>query len=152
MDKLTILFSQLENKFPFSEKMNEQVSKVAAGWHIEHTMLTAIRIIGALEKSDPSGYHWKFNPTKLFVFTFNKIPRGKGKAPKQVQPNGSAGKDELNHQLQILKSKLTVLSSLQKNQFFDHPYFGHLQLKEAIKFLRIHTKHHLDIINEIIKN
>ena len=152
MNKLSDLINQLEDKFPFSEKMNEPVSKVAAGWHIAHTMMTAIRIIDALEKSDPSGYHWKFNPTKLFVFTLNKIPRGKGKAPKQVQPNGSAAEDELHHQLQILRSKLTVLSSLQKDKFFDHPYFGHLQLKEAIKFLRIHTKHHLDIINEIIKN
>ena len=151
MNKLTDLINQLETIIPFCEKMNESVSKVAAGWHIEHTMLTAIRIIDALEKSDPSGYHWKFNPSKIFVFTLNKIPRGKGKAPKQVQPNGSAGKDELLNQLQILKSRLTVLHSLRKDNFFDHPYFGHLKVKETIKFLNIHTKHHLKIIEDIIK-
>lgn len=35
--------------------------------------------------------------------------------------------------------------------FFKHPYFGNLNVKDAIKMLKLHTRHHIDIINDIIK-
>jgi hypothetical protein len=39
---------------------------------------------------------------------------------------------------------------VSKDHFFEHPYFGKLKLKETIRFLEIHTTHHLSIIEDIV--
>jgi hypothetical protein len=39
---------------------------------------------------------------------------------------------------------------MRQEQYFHHPFFGHLKLNKTIKFLEIHTNHHLQIIHEII--
>jgi hypothetical protein len=44
------------------------------------------------------------------------------------------------------------LELVSRDHFFEHPYFGKLKLKETIRFLEIHTQHHLDIIRDIIMN
>jgi len=44
-----------------------------------------------------------------------------------------------------------VLDSLKPGNFVIHPMFGHLNLKATKKMLKLHTRHHIDIINDIIK-
>ncbi len=136
MEKLKKLIQDLESKIPNQEMFNPTISKSSVGWHIEHTLLTMNLVIGALQKSNPENYKRTFNFYRILVFAMNKIPRGKAKAPKIVQP-----KEDFN--IESLRS--------HKN-YFEHPYFGHLTLKPTIKFLKIHTNHHLQIINDIIKS
>ncbi len=152
MDKLILLLDNLESKIPHSEKLNPAVSRSSVGWHIEHTMMATFQIIHAVEKSNPEKYSRKFNPKRLLVFTINKIPRGRGKAPKSVLPPGEFSIDKIKEDIQKLKSKVSVLTNLHHSSFFEHPYFGNLNLKDTIKFLNIHTKHHLKIIDDIIKS
>mgnify|MGYP000845429486 CR=1 FL=1 len=151
MKKLTAIINELEAKIPYSEKINTVISKSAVGWHIQHSLLVALQIIHAVEKSDPLDYRYKFNLRKTLVYTLNKIPRGKAKAPERVMPKEAFNTDDLMKDIRLLKSRIVVLNNLHKRSFFNHPYFGNLHLKDTIKILTLHTKHHIDIINDIIR-
>jgi hypothetical protein len=83
--------------------------------------------------------------------TTGKIPRGKGKAPDRVVPRATYTADELQNHLNTTIEKLQIIEKIQPNQHFTHPFFGQLNKKPMLKFLKIHTNHHLHIINDILK-
>lgn len=147
--KLTAQLTEIETHLPANAMINTQVSQVSAGWHLSHSMLTLIKIIETIAASDPAGYKRIFSFSKLFVFTTNNIPRGKGRAPKTVLPT-EINEAALQHQLQELGKLVAKLDTLDPNQYFPHPYFGDLKLQQATKFMEIHTRHHLKIVREIV--
>ena len=152
MQKIQSVITQLEIKLANAENINSAISKSSVGWHIEHSLITINLIIDAVKNSTPENYKWKFNAVRFFVFTFNHIPRGKGKAPKIVQPKDDFTVVSIRERLLITKEKINELERLSKNNYFKHPYLGDLNLKATEIFLVIHTKHHLAIINDIIKS
>lgn len=152
MKKLETLLEELESKIPDFELTSSTISKSSVGWHIEHSLLTFNAIIDAIKKSNPDNYQWTFNWKRIFVLTIGKIPRGRAKAPTRVQPTVHYNINTLTQHLILTKDNLRSLESAQPNQFFLHPFFGELNLKPTIRFLLIHTRHHLDIINDIIKS
>jgi len=150
MQHLGNLITELENNIPKQESVNEAISKSSVGWHIEHTLLTINLVIDLLKKSDPNGYKWKFSFGRMLVFTTNRIPRGRAPSPNAVKPKNNFTAETLKKHAEASKEKLKELPTLNQNNYFEHPYFGKLKLKPAIKFLKIHTEHHIDIINDII--
>ncbi len=40
---------------------------------------------------------------------------------------------------------------LPENVYFNHHVFGMLTKKQTLRFLEIHTKYHLKIVNDILK-
>ncbi len=152
MEKLLKLVNELEKRVPDIDKTNLSVSATAVGWHMAHSLLTINQIVEALKNSDPGKYKWKFNLAKTFVYTIGKIPRGRGKAPKSVQPEGRSDSEKLRNQIIITLDKVETMDKLHPDSFFTHPYFGDLNLKPTKTFLIIHTKHHLKIINDINKH
>lgn len=151
MDKLKNQLTEFEQKIQVMTLLNTSISKASVGWHIEHILLATNGIIDSLKKSNPDNYKWSFNFSRSLVFTINKIPRGRGKAPSRSQPKGDFTKETLGVHIAKTKANLTNLENLDKNNYFEHPYFGQLNLKPCIKFLKIHAQHHLNIINDIIK-
>ena len=151
LTKLTNVMEQLENNIPNFEKINIQVSSTAVGWHIAHSLQVFTKAIPVMQQSNPQEYKSTFSFAKFMVYTLGTIPRGKAKAPKSVQPIETI--TEANLQLQITEAKrcLALLPMLATNQFFPHPYFGKLHVKDSIKFLALHTQHHLKIIKDIVK-
>jgi hypothetical protein len=149
-EKLLHLIDELENKMLFHSRMNPSVSKASVGWHIEHSLLVIGKTIKALENSDPKDYKWEFSLARLVVYTRNSIPRGRGRAPEVVQPKGEIQKDSLKANIELARTKVKELGSLHPKQNFKHPYFNKLDVRSTTKFLRLHTKHHLDIIGDII--
>lgn len=151
MNKLEKLLTQLETNISKFNKTNQKISKSNVGWHIEHTLLVLTRITDSLANSNPEDYKWKFQFIRIAVFTMKKIPRGKAKSPEVVQPKGNYNIESLTKHLSNTKARIEELQTMDKNKYFDHPVFGHLKLKQTINFLEIHTKHHLEIINDIQK-
>jgi hypothetical protein len=151
MNKLKALIEELEKNIPKQEQLNQAVSNSSVGWHIEHSLLAINLIIESLKKSNPTDYKWKFNFTRMLVYTMNKIPRGRGKAPVAVKPKDDFNTDTLKNHVDKVINKLDELNHLKPNQYFEHPYFGKLNVKPTIQFLKIHTRHHISIINDIIK-
>jgi hypothetical protein len=150
MSELKEMIAELESYIPYQEKTNSAISKASVGWQIEHILLTINKITYAIKKSDPEHYKWQFKLPRIIVFTLKKIPRGRAKAPSIVLPEIFDEKTLTAH-LITTKSTIIELEQLDPKKYFLHPYFGNIRLKQTIKFLEIHTNHHLSIIRDIIK-
>ncbi len=151
MKKLENLIQELENKIEKYEMIDKTVSRVSVGWHIEHSFLAINMITNALQHPRVE-YKWTLNFKRIFVLDiFNFFPRGKAKAPKTVQPHENITIASIKKQLEMTRESLKTLETLHPDLFLEHPYFGHLKVKQTKKFLTTHTKHHLLIINDILK-
>jgi hypothetical protein len=152
MEELKRLLTELESKIPNQELLNPLISKSSVGWHIEHILLTMNLVIESILKSNPDNYKRTFNLNRFIVFTMNKIPRGKVKAPRLVRPQEDFTTDSIKSHLEKVKSNMGKLDTLSANNYFEHPFMGQLNLKPTIRFIKIHTNHHLNIIKEIIES
>ena len=152
MSNLKTLVNQLESHIVDFKKTNVAISQSSIGWHIDHSLMVINGIIDQLKKSNPEQYKWQFNWNRIFIQSINKIPRGKAKAPKVVQPLEPATATLLISKLEIAKNSLVDLETLNANSYFTHPYFGDLNLKKTLWFLNLHTNHHLKIIKDIADN
>ncbi len=150
MKELNNLLSQIENAIPHWEKQNTTISIATVGWQLDHSLLVINGIISQLSKSNPNNYKWRFNLSRIYIQCRNAIPRGKAKAPKQVRPVDNTSIEDLQNKLATAKNNMALLQKLDKNSYFTHPYFGDLNLKATIWFLKLHTRHHLKIVNNII--
>jgi len=151
MEKLLKLVDELERKIIYNEKSDASVSGVTAGWHIMHSLLVISQIISRLKTSDPAVYRWKFSLARTYVYTIGRIPRGRGKAPEIVLPKGEINPEALENQIILVRNAVGEISSLDRNCYIKHPYFGDLNVKQVQTFLILHTVHHLNIIQDIIK-
>ncbi len=145
------LLEKLASYIPQFEKENTAVSGKNAGWHIQHSFLALAGIVDAAKASDPQQYKWTFNPLRTIIFLRKSIPRGKGKAPDRSVPKDVITSSTLQDHYNIARQKLEEVNLLQAKNYFIHPYFGHLHLRHTKKMLLIHTKHHLKIVEDILK-
>jgi hypothetical protein len=144
--------SELEGKIQDQHLLNTHISKAAVGWHIEHSLLTLKVIINALKKSNPENYKSTFDIRRQVVMLLGMIPRGKVKAPAAVRPAETFTEASLRQHVLSVREALQSLDRLTPNHFFTHPFLGDFKLKPALKFMKVHTHHHLKIINDIIKS
>jgi hypothetical protein len=152
METLIHLVNKLESNIDSKDVFKSQVSQVDVSWHLAHSLKVLHNIIKVLQVSNPADYRWRFNLNRSFIYFINFIPRGKGKAPKAVIPANEISKEELEKEIATVRQLLDELPHLDAKNNFTHPYFGQLNLKQTKKFLAIHTKHHLKIIDDIIQS
>ncbi|WP_299245058.1 DUF1569 domain-containing protein [uncultured Aquimarina sp.] len=135
----------------FRDCTNTNVSKVPIAWHLDHSLKVINRIHDVLKSSDPTVYEKRFSLARSFSYTFGYIPRGRGKSPASVLPPEDIKTEDILSQLEIARENIADLSNLDPNVNFIHPVFGQLNKKQAKRFLKIHTKHHLKIIQDILR-
>lgn len=152
MNNLKPYLDELQSKISAYEKMNSATSNASVGWQIEHSLLTINGILQTVAASDPRNYKYTFKPIKILVFTTKKIPRGRAKSPDVVVPKGNLTEESLQAHLDKTYAHLNNIPQLGHDQYFAHPIFGHLKLKDTLRFLEIHTQHHIKIIDDILKN
>ncbi len=143
--------SKLKSAFPHLLALKTEVSEKNVAWHIDHSLKVMIMICKTLQKSNPENYEPKFNLMWLLVSTLGRIPRGKGKAPRYVLPPEKIEETSLHIQFEEAQKLLTEVEKLPAKSFMKHPIFGVLPRQGAIKFMKIHTNHHLKIIQDITK-
>lgn len=152
MKQLQKILNQLESHIPNQEKTNLTVSQSTIGWQIDHSLLVFNSVVDQVKSSNPKNYKWKFNKIRLLIQITNTIPRGKVKVPKSVKPIDVASIEDLRTKLELAKKNLADLEKLPEKSYFTHPFFGDLKLKTTFWFLKLHTKHHLKIIEDILNN
>jgi hypothetical protein len=150
MNALPALINELENKLPFLVQKNDAVSQATVGWHIEHSLLAFIKMISAVEHSNPADYKSKFNWKRSLVLAVGKFPRGKARAPESVRPATDTNIANITGLFEKAKQKAELFEKLDPAKYFTHPVFGDLQVKQARRVIAIHTHHHIKIINDII--
>lgn len=133
------------------DSLNTEVSKVAVAWHLDHSLKVINGICDSLQASDPQKYKRKFNVPRLFSFTFGFIPRGRAQSPKSVLPPDTIKTDNIVSQLGSARDKLLALEGLDEKSNFRHPVFNQLNKRQAKRFIEIHTRHHLKIVKDILK-
>jgi len=146
-DELT----ELKSYMVYQDSINPQVSKVSVGWHLDHTLITINEVYKVVDTSSVENYKRRFNIGRAIMFTMNKIPRGRAKSPDQVRPAEISIGDSIISHLKQAKSYVKQIDSLPKKAHFKHPFVGTLNKKQAKRFLKIHTNHHLKIIRDILK-
>lgn len=150
MNHENILIS-LERAIPEADKSNTKISARGVDWHLDHSLKIINSICSALIQSDPKNYRPKFNLIKWYILLRGSIPRGKAPSPKPFNNKERIDVSQLPELLAGAKEKIKAIENLDPNAHFAHPMFGDLNLEQAKKFINIHTKHHLDIIDDILK-
>lgn len=145
------LLSEIGANIPFKDKENHLISKSTVGWQLDHSLKVFIKVSEWTANSNPNDYKWNFNFVRLVMFPLCYIPRGKGKAPKHVLPPDIITTEDLNNQLEIAKNQISILNNLPQGVYFKHFIFGMLSKTQTLRFLEIHTKHHLKIVKDILK-
>ena len=151
MKNLDAIVPELANYIADYNQFNHAISEASVGWHIEHSLLVIKQVTATVAQSEPKLYKSKFNVKRFVVFLTKTIPRGKAQAPKVVIPVEEITVDSLQESLKNTHQAITYLKDCEENQYFMHPFFGQLNKKQTIKFLAIHTEHHLKIIRDILK-
>lgn len=142
---------EIEAKIKDRDILNDSVSKVSVAWHLDHSLKVINRIYESLEASDPSQFESSFNFSRVLSLTFNYIPRGRAKSPKAVLPPENITVEALYKQLDEARSKMDKALDLPKESHFKHPVFGTISRGNALRFIEVHTQHHLKIMRDILE-
>lgn len=143
--------AEIEEKIRFHDQKNPEVSKVNVAWHLDHMLKTVNQICKALETSDPSAFKASRNLMRNILLALNYIPRGKAQSPAKVRPPEIIHADDIQSQLDEARQKVSKVFELDRKAHFAHPVFGTIAHGQALRFIEVHTNHHLKIVRDIIK-
>jgi len=149
-EKLHLAIKALESQIKNHNISNHKISKTDIAWHIDHSLKVVNNVSLALQASDPKTYVNNFSFLGKLFFTLGFFPRGKAKAPKHVRPPEIITKEDLVSQIELAKTNVDTIASLEKNAYFKHPLFGNVNTPRIYRFLMIHTNHHIKIVNDIM--
>ena len=147
---LTELLFKIKTNLSFKNEINSKVSKSSVGWHLDHALKVINTVSEKTIHSNPKDYKSSFNFKQWLILKLGFFPRGKAKAPKIVLPPKTILEAEIQQQLQTAKANIEKLEKCPVNAYFIHPLFGMLNKKQTLRFLQIHTNHHLKIVDDIL--
>lgn len=137
------------------------VSKWSIVQHLDHILLvngSVLRNIGRILGETGENVENTGRPSWLgvLVLVSGRIPRGKGRAPDAVIPPSQPQRGEVRTSTEKSKQQLDALRS-QANALgrqrgrIRHFVFGELNAAQWLRFASIHTRHHLRIIRDVLR-
>ena len=151
MDKIEIQLQKIESLSSKIDVVNESVSKASVGWHLEHLLLILNSSLKGLTLTNPKDYNPKFSLKKFVFVNFGMIPRGKISSPKQFVPLNVPTQESILKLMNLAKTRLEAVKSLPEKSFITHPFLGDFDKKTTLRFLWLHSNHHLKIVDDILK-
>jgi len=148
---LTAKLNEVASYIDLRDTKSLEVSEASVAWHMDHIYLMVNQLHKALKYSDESNYKAESNKIRDYVFTSNTLPRGKVTAPESVRPAENVAINTLQMHYDEALATVEKLPMLAEKKHFNHPILGTMNRDETIKFLMIHTEHHLKIIRDILK-
>ena len=142
---------KIESLLPKIEVRNGKVSKASVGWHLEHLLLILNSSLKGLTMTDPEDYKPKFSLKKYVFLNFGLIPRGKIRAPKQFFPLEVPTQESTLKLINLAKDRLKAAKELSEKSFITHPFLGDFDKQTTLRFLWLHSNHHLKIVHDILK-
>ncbi len=159
------------------EEMYERMSRVlekpesvlakrtpVSGWtvseQVEHVLLANRWALGSilsmLAGQGDFPTTGRLNLLGVALLRAGRIPRGRGEAPATAAPRDGTTAVDLRryvakHQdyLRTIKKSQGEVHALRTR--FRHPFFGYLRATDGVRFVRVHTNHHLSIVTDILE-
>ena len=150
--KMLAHFEEIESLIPYRDRLNEEVSQVDVAWHLYHSLKVVNNLYEALSASNPKEYRYQWSFMRGAIFLWGDFPRGIAKSPQSVVPPDSIATEAIYAQLAEARQKLEKYAELPPNSFYPHFAFKNINRDRSIRFLEVHTKHHLKIIRDILKD
>lgn len=133
----------------------ERVSRWSIGQQIDHILKVleaGQRLLGGPGERTPA-LPRGMNLTGHLLLSLGWIPRGVGKSPKSVVAADDTPDDLAERTARLRKAycdtPLPEALLTDRTPIFPHPYFGGLTALQGLRFLAVHTHHHLKIVADI---
>ena len=120
--------------------------------HIHHLCLAMEGVCESLLASEPPTPPVRRSLLTAAVFLSGRIPRGRAQSPDPVIPTPGISGEALSSMLDSSAAQLNAAAVAHPQQWFRHFAFGVLDRDQTLKFIRIHNRHHLRIIDDILKS
>ena len=143
--------AEIEGYIAQRDVKNTGVSQADVAWHLDHSLKVLNNLCETLEQSNPEEFSSEINASRLLVFTTGIIPRGRAQAPESVRPPEVITDENIELQLASVRSRLANLSSLDEKAHTNHPVFGTIDKGQTMRLMKVHTRHHLKIIADIVR-
>ena len=147
----TVPFDALATWVDRRESLHAPTSSWNVGQQIEHCCLVIGGVHDALQRSQPPVPRAKISLVRRGVFLTGRIPQGRAQAPRSVHPEPAPARAHLDACLQQARQQVEAIRAMAPDAWFKHFVFDVLKRDEALRFLQIHTDHHLRIIQQIAR-
>lgn len=149
--KLNRELDRIQSLIPRSALSATAVSAAPVGWHLDHALRVVLAVSRAAAASDPADYRRSFHPLRTLLLLAGRFPRGIAKTPRVVDSPPGVTQEEIHARLGEARTILATLPRLAAHQHFDHFAMGLLDRDQTVAFLLMHTRHHLRIVNDILR-
>jgi hypothetical protein len=153
---------QLESvawKCALDDRQIKQRNPAVSGWsileHLDHLTIVNAAILGRINAllAEPAAPSGGINEIGVKIFAAGEIPRGMGKSPEFALPKTASSEavhGRAKEATAAMRKFEIRLSEIEKSQGrAPHPVIGSLTPLEWLRFMEIHTRHHLKIVREI---
>jgi hypothetical protein len=136
----------------------EHVSTWSPAQHVEHALLGLDHVLDAMARIEAGedGVEPEGAPRLAgrAVLLTGRLPRGRAQAPAALVPAAAPARAGLRERFLHVRRGLNARAARagrirRMPGTLPHPFLGHLNAAQWLRFARVHTDHHLAIVDDI---